>query len=133
MGAAAERTKSKTAVCSEMGGQGCWVASRQTTIIDHDNFLARQTIGSSRSEELDFQLPARKLTLCADQECGAYNRGRRRNPSRRLLGKELGDHFSRLRLFEEEGRADKRMRAQMRVPGKVGGGGALADGVMQWH
>ena len=135
MGAtAAERTKSKTAVCSEMGGQGCWVASRQTTIIDHDNFLARQTIGSPRSQELDLRLPARKLTLCADQECGAYNRGRRRrNPSRRLLGKELGYHFSRLRLFEEEGRADKRMRAQMRVPGKVGGGGALADGVTQWH
>ena len=103
--AAAERTKWKTAVCSEMGGQGCWVASRQTTIIDHDNFLARQTIGSPRSQELDLGLPARKLTLCADQECGAYNRGRRRrNPSRRLLGKELGDHFSRLRLFEEEGR-----------------------------
>ena len=134
--AAAERTKSKTAVCSEMGGQGCWVASRQTTIIiDHDNFLARQTIGSSRSQELDLGLPARELTLCADQECGAYNRGRRRrNPSWRLLGMEFGDHFSRLRLFEEEGRADKRMRAQMRVPGKVGGGGgALADGVTQWH
>ena len=136
MGAAAsDRTKSKTAVCPEMGGQGCWVASRQTTIIDHDNFLARQTIGSPRSQELDLRLlPARKLTLCADQECGAYNRGRRRrNPSRRLLGKELGDHFSRLRLFEEEGRADKRMLAQMRVPGKVGCGGALVDGVTQWH
>ena len=133
MGSASERTKSKTAVCSEMGGQGCWVASRQTTIIDHENFLARQTIGSPRSQELDLRLPARMLTLCADQECGAYNRGRRRrNPSSRLLGKELGDHFSRLRLFEE-GRADKRMRAQMRVPGKVGGGGALADGVTQWH
>ena len=112
MGSASERTKSKTAVCSEMGGQGCWVASRQTTIIDHDNFLARQTIGSPRSQELDLRLPARKLTLCADQECGAYNRGRRRrNPSRRLLGMELGYHFSRLRLFEE-GRADKRMRAR---------------------
>ena len=118
MGAAAERTKSKTAVCSEMGGQGCWVASRQTTIIDHDNFLARQTIGSPRSQELDLRLPARKLTLCADQECGAYNRGRRRrNPSRRLLGMELGDHFSRLRLFEEGrkgGQTDARTNASSR-------------------
>ena len=45
----------------------------------------------------------------------------------------MGDHFSRLRLFEEEGRADKRMRAQMRVPGKVGGGGGLADARGRGH
>ena len=121
VGAAAERTKWKTAVCSEMGGQGCWVASRQTTIIDQDNFLARQTIGSPRSQELDLRLPvpaARELTLCADQECGAYKRGRRRrNPSRRLLGKELGYHFSRLRLFEEGrkgGQTDARTNASSR-------------------